>query len=492
MLRTFDYSEYQQDEYEKEKARHRGNSSISFDVFQNKVIELKDERALLVYVDDFFEEENISHIFAEVEGYTSTQNYLESYRQEVFNDNPDYYQMELEKIKEQKQIISDYSKKFEIHSLYESEEQADRDIALTSALAGAVIKIPLGEGILDFCYADFRLVFNKNLEFYSLFSNEMWNKLREKENLPPKEMVIEIKNKNDSIVQTYFRYTDAVTALGDIMNLSLFSLINPPALINQNGKAYDRYQNYLVNLQQELLHLLEFCYDETYFSKLFGKMTPAERFTFYSKINRKQSSYERTEIFQLGSLLSASSVPIMHSELSDNFNFSEIDDESLIQFAKQYDIPADLMKLLLTVPSYTTQFYECSTVFDMLMLEFTKMLEHNIRFRKCKNCSKYFIMKGNYDNDYCDRVPDGETKNCQTIASLKNYKEKVSDNVAWKLYNKYYKRYFARMKAGNIEPDVFKKWQYKATAMRDECVDDKITEQEFEEFLFGSFVNRKK
>lgn len=48
------------------------------------------------------------------------------------------------------------------------------------------------------------------------------------------------------------------------------------------------------------------------------------------------------------------------------------------------------------------------------------------------------------------------------------------------------------MKAGNIEPDVFKKWQYKATAMRDECVDDKITEQEFEEFLFGSFVNRKR
>lgn len=126
------------------------------------------------------------------------------------------------------------------------------------------------------------------------------------------------------------------------------------------------------------------------------------------------------------------------------------------------------------------------------MLEFTKMLEHNIRFRKCKNCGRYFIMKGNYDNDYCDRIPEGETKNCQTIASLKNYKEKVSDNVAWKLYNKYYKRYFARMKAGNIESDVFKKWQYKATAMRDECVDGKVTEQEFEEFLFGSFVNRKR
>lgn len=47
----------------------------------------------------------------------------------------------------------------------------------------------------------------------------------------------------------------------------------------------------------------------------------------------------------------------------------------------------------------------------------------------------------------------------------------------------------ARMKAGNIEPDEFKKWQYTAKAMRDECTTGKVTEQEFEKFLYGCFVN---
>ena len=38
------------------------------------------------------------------------------------------------------------------------------------------------------------------------------------------------------------------------------------------------------------------------------------------------------------------------------------------------------------------------------------MLEKDVRFRKCKRCGKYFIMKGNYDTKYCDRVAEGETR----------------------------------------------------------------------------------
>lgn len=100
-------------------------------------------------------------------------------------------------------------------------------------------------------------------------------------------------------------------------------------------------------------------------------------------------------------------------------------------------------------------------------------------------------MKGNYQTDFCDRIPDGQTKSCQTIGSLKNYREKVKSSGAWGLYNKYYKRYFARMKAGNIDVDVFKKWQYTATTMRDDCNEGNISEGEFEIWLHGSFVNKK-
>ena len=75
------------------------------------------------------------------------------------------------------------------------------------------------------------------------------------------------------------------------------------------------------------------------------------------------------------------------------------------------------------------------------------MFEQDIRFRKCKCCCKYFIMKSNYNTNYCDRIAEGETRNCQDIMAIENYKKKVADKAAIKIYIKYYKRYSTRVKA---------------------------------------------
>lgn len=74
----------------------------------------------------------------------------------------------------------------------------------------------------------------------------------------------------------------------------------------------------------------------------------------------------------------------------------------------------------------------------MLMFELWEMLTKSVRFRKCKRCGRYFIMKGNYDTNYCDRVAEGETRNCQELAAQENYKKKMADNAAIPLYQKYY------------------------------------------------------
>lgn len=47
------------------------------------------------------------------------------------------------------------------------------------------------------------------------------------------------------------------------------------------------------------------------------------------------------------------------------------------------------------------------------------------------------------------------------------------------------------MKAGNIPPEVFKQWQYQATAMRDGCGEGDAEIEEFEEWMQKSFHNRK-
>ena len=144
------------------------------------------------------------------------------------------------------------------------------------------------------------------------------------------------------------------------------------------------------------------------------------------------------------------------------------------------------------VPKFMAVEYSVSTIHDMLELEFTKMLEYGTRLHKCKICGRYFIVKGNYVSDFCNRIREGQTRTCQQIGAQKKYDEKLQTNEAVALVRKYYKRYYARTKVNQIKPDAFKKWNYKAVEMRDKCETGEITAAEFEEWLYNSFRNRKK
>lgn len=144
------------------------------------------------------------------------------------------------------------------------------------------------------------------------------------------------------------------------------------------------------------------------------------------------------------------------------------------------------------MPHFISRRYMIGSVAEILEMEFTKMLEHNVQFRKYKRRGKYFIMKGNYETNYCDSIAEGETRNCQDFAAQENYKKKMADNAAIPLYQKYYKRYVARVRVRQIKEPDFKEWKYQAITKCAECSDGKITLAEFEEWLEGSFPNNKK
>ena len=72
--------------------------------------------------------------------------------------------------------------------------------------------------------------------------------------------------------------------------------------------------------------------------------------------------------------------------------------EEAKEFAEKYKIPINSLMYDLQHPTFMSISYDARTIEDMLELEFTKMLEQDVRFRKCKRCGKYFIMKGNYDS----------------------------------------------------------------------------------------------
>ena len=51
---------------------------------------------------------------------------------------------------------------------------------------------------------------------------------------------------------------------------------------------------------------------------------------------------------------------------------------------------------------------------------------------------------------YCEYIAEDETKTCRELAIQENYKAKTADKPEMKIYSKYYKRYSARVKTGQI------------------------------------------
>lgn len=164
-------------------------------------------------------------------------------------------------------------------------------------------------------------------------------------------------------------------------------------------------------------------------------------------------------------------------------------------FAKEYGIKECELETAYRCPSFVAAYYDCSTVRDMLYLEFSKLLEEGIQFQRCRRCGRYFLSKGDYHGQYCDRIAPGESRTCQQLAAQDAYQSKLKENDgqnALNIYQKYYKRYFARVTSGSLRKEKFKQWQYEAVQKRDSCLDGKLSLGELIDWLEESMPNRKR
>ena len=101
--------------------------------------------------------------------------------------------------------------------------------------------------------------------------------------------------------------------------------------------------------------------------------------------------------------------------------------------------------------------------------------------------SRLSVIAENYQAEYCDRVPECETQNCQSVGATAKCVKNIKDNPALAIFNRAYKRYHARVKVGSVKPDAFKKWQYEAVVMRDRCLGSEISIGEFSEWIDNYF-----
>ncbi len=505
-----DYSEYTPTENEHYKAYRSNHDGVMLEYFNNTAVFKKDEKQIVISVDNYNE---YYHMYPAIEEYTGKKTPAGLFANDT--ELPEF-------IKENKELQKKFAAKFNIDF---SDSNIDIEMfhrnrpeltvePLNNIMSGADIVLSYGEGILDFIYADFKTPTD---EIYKRFKMETvlreafkWGVIKRdehgeitidksaiKKELPPEEEKTEkIYSSTQEDINEYYDYKATFIEISDIAYASLYSAICPP-VFKHNGDKMKQivwYGNYLLRLQQEYKEMIEFCFDEDYYPEILSERLPAERFYIYRKLKGLSPYLTRKEEVAFSNRVNGTEMPygMTPQDIMNRLSVKPIPNDYHKALAEKYQTSADRVLALTTLPTFLSQHYTFGAVADILELEFTKMLEHNVRFRKCKRCGKYFIMKGNYDTNYCDRIAEGETRNCQDLAAQENYKKKMADNAAIPMYQKYYKRYSARVRVKQIKEDAFKKWKYQAITKRDECSDGIITLAEFEQWLENSFPNRKK
>lgn len=302
-------------------------------------------------------------------------------------------------------------------------------------LEGRTITMPLGEGLFDFCYADF------------------------------------------TRMQQYAMYNCGDSYLPEPVSVPFEDTLYAALFPDQSRKAAS-----LRALQKEYLNLLLFCCDADYDSEVLGDLTAADRYALWCKINDCSPETVHTEI--------------ICTALTNESRFSEKKEFHLNgaqqTFAQRYELDQAEMKNALRQIRSIQHVHLCSSLKEMLRLEFIQLLEENVQVRQCRRCRKYFLVKGNYPSLYCTRIAEGSTQTCQQLAAASAFHSKLKDNDgdnAWGVYSKYYKRYYARIKRGALTAAEFKQWQEDAARMRDRCLDGKMTLDEYRNWLDRYFQN---
>ena len=73
--------------------------------------------------------------------------------------------------------------------------------------------------------------------------------------------------------------------------------------------------------------------------------------------------------------------------------------------------------------------------------------------------------------NYCGELVPGEAKlTCRDIGAAVSFKAKVQNNEIWQIHQRAYKKYYARIKKGNMSKAEFERWARNAEELRNEAL----------------------
>lgn len=468
---NFDLSEYQRPEYANYYSRWSGCEDLSPSFFENSVSYFAEEKKLYIQVSPVYEFEAMFDLYEDLE-----YPIPEKYQKEPTEQEVESWRGRLQEIR------GKFGRTFLVNPpepLYPYDASEQR----INAFSGTTIVVPLGEGILNFCYADFNSAFE--------LCRSTYQSLAQSNDTSPS-----IQSAAEGVIHIFEQYEELFPALSKVFYSSMYTAAFPPQFVRKTEKALEYYRQYLSCLQTEFLELLEFCLDKNYRPEVLGRLYPSERYSLWCRIKGLSSSQTLQETFQPDSYEPHGTTMPFGADLDE----IDVEQEIILTseqraFCEEYNLPEHELQTRYTIPCFISSSYTCSNLRNMLYLEFSKILETGLEFQKCGRCGRYFIVKGNYHGVYCDRIAEGEHRTCQQLAAQEAYQEKLKGNEGknpLSVYQKYYKRYFARVQAGSLKRDKFKQWQYAAVQKRDECLGGALALDELENWLDGSMPNRKK
>ncbi len=117
---------------------------------------------------------------------------------------------------------------------------------------------------------------------------------------------------------------------------------------------------------------------------------------------------------------------------------------------------------------------------SFLYYDFFRGIAGNYLPNRCKNCGKYFLIRGSWYYTYCDNPLVGEPeKTCCDVGSKRRYDEKCKNNPVWQTYNRAYKAHYARYMKKKMTVSEFEEWSRFASEIRDRALAGDIPYEQY-------------
>ena len=109
---------------------------------------------------------------------------------------------------------------------------------------------------------------------------------------------------------------------------------------------------------------------------------------------------------------------------------------------------------------------------DFVYAEFMKGLQKGFVPKRCANCGRWFLQTPGATYAYCTGAAPGQDgKTCRQIGASSSFRSKVENNDVWKVHQRAYKKYFARIRSGQMTKSEFEVWSRQAAELRDAALE---------------------